>query len=94
MDEFFRINGLESELYKKKYNENLSIGVQSSDILKGANGKTYHLSDGKILIGLHENIIENGRMRTDTLYHELGHALMGMSYSSKATKDKIITFIN
>ena len=89
---FFRIHGLESEQYKKKYNNNLKIMAESGDILKGANGIT-HKNGERILIGLHENIIENERLRPRALYHELGHALMGITYSSQGTQDKILNMI-
>lgn len=38
MEEFFRINGLESESYIKKYNRNLSISAMTQQELGGANG--------------------------------------------------------
>ena len=92
LEEFFKINGLESEQYLKKYNANLTIIAESGNVLKGANGITRKNGE-QITIGLHEGIFENEHLRPRTLYHELGHALMGITYTSPKKQDEILSKI-
>ena len=92
LEKFFKINGLESEQYLKKYNTNLKILAESGNVLKGAHGIT-HKNGEQISIGLHEGILENEHLRPRTLYHELGHALMGITYLSKEKQDAVFNKI-
>ena len=92
MEEFFRINGLESESYIKKYNRNLSISAMTQQELGGANG-IIKKNNGKFIIGLSEDIFGENRKRARALYHEFGHLLMGLNYSDERVTNIILNQI-
>lgn len=91
-EQFFKINNLENERYMEKYNKNLSIVVENRDELKGAYAITRKNGE-KNTIGLHEDVLQDEIKRARALYHELGHILMGLGYSSPKVQEEVISNI-
>lgn len=72
-EKFLMQNGLYSSTVEQKYKQ-IKFGIESQQVLKGANGITN--SDGSIAIS--DKVFPNNDLRTRTLYHELGHSLFGV----------------
>ena len=72
-EKFLIENGLYNSTVEQKYTP-IKFGIESQQVLKGANGITN--SDGSIAIS--DTVFLNSDLRTRTLYHELGHSLFGV----------------
>lgn len=73
-ENFLMQNELYSSVVEQKYTR-IKFKIESQQILKGANGVTN--SDGTIVIS--DAVFRNNILRTRTIYHELGHAIFGIS---------------
>ena len=88
---FLNINGLFSDKVRNKY-DGITFHAESKEELGGANGITrINPETGKkVDIGILDSTIQNDRLRSNVCYHELGHALMGMSsYNSEDLDERI-----
>lgn len=91
---FIRINGWNNDIFLSKY-----IGIQfvaeEDLILKGADGDTYLEGgkEGKRFIRLKSSILKDEIKRARTLYHELGHAILGLTSSNSNTVKSVFESI-
>lgn len=93
-EKYLQSVGMINEYFKKKYN-GISIYTESKEVLKGANADT-KLENGegsKRYIRLGENIIGDDKKRARALYHEIGHAILGLTDSSKETVESVLSSI-
>lgn len=84
-ENFMKRNGWMKGIVLSKY-EGISIVAEEDSILKGTNGDTYLEGGkgGKRFIRLKNSILKDERKRARTLYHELGHGILGLTSSTNA----------
>lgn len=87
-EEFIKRKGWITDAFLTKY-EGISIKAEEDAVLKGANGDTY-LEGGKRVIRLKESIFNDEKKRERVLYHELGHAILGLTSSNKDIVNRIL----
>lgn len=87
-------NGWMNDIFLSKY-EGISIVAEEDSILKGANGDTYLKGgkEGKRFIRLKNSILKDERKRARTLYHELGHGILGLTSSNSNTVNSVLESI-
>jgi hypothetical protein len=93
-EKFLMINNLLSDKVKSKY-EGITFHAESKQDLRGANGiARINFQTGEKDIGILDTAILNDRLRSNICYHELGHALMGMtSYEREDLEEKVLKHI-
>ena len=91
---FLKTNGLLSDKVSSKY-EGINFHIESKQELGGANGVARINSQTKKRdIGILDTAMTNDRLRSNVCYHELGHALMGMtSYERTDLEEKVLKHI-
>lgn len=93
-ENFLKTNGLLSDKVSSKY-EGINFHIESKQELGGANGVARINSQTKKRdIGILDTAMTNDRLRSNVCYHELGHALMGMtSYERTDLEEKVLKHI-
>lgn len=91
---FLKTNGLLSDKVSSKY-EGINFHIESKQELGGANGVArINSQTRKRDIGILDTAMTNDRLRSNICYHELGHALMGMtSYERADLEEKVLKHI-
>ena len=89
-EKFFKTNGLLSDKVSSKY-EGIHFYIESKKELGGANGVARNNSQTKKKdIYILDTAMTDDRLRSNICYHELVHALMGMtSYERADLKEKV-----
>ena len=90
-EKFIERKGWITDAFSTKY-AGISIKAEEDAVLKGANGDTY-LEGGKgrkRVIRLKESIFNDEKKRARTLYHELGHAILGLTSNNKDIVNRIL----
>lgn len=87
--QFLIKNGLYTDAVKNKYSK-LKFGIESQEVLKGANG----ITNDDNTIAIKDSVFYNdNNERALTLYHELGHALFGIRRLSEDKYNYLLTEI-
>lgn len=91
---FLKTNGLLSDKVSSKY-EGINFHIESKQELGGANGVArINSQTRKRDIAILDTAMTNDRLRSNICYHELGHALMGMtSYERADLEEKVLKHI-
>lgn len=91
---FLKTNGLLSDKVSSKY-EGINFHIESKQELGGANGVArINSQTRKRDIAILDTAMTDDRLRSNICYHELGHALMGMtSYERADLKEKVLKHI-
>lgn len=94
LERFFIINDLYTEKVKNKY-VGIEFHAESKQELGGANGiARINSQSGKRSIGILDTAMQDDKLRSNVCYHELGHALMGMtSYEREDLEEKVLKHI-
>ena len=93
-EEFIKRKGWINDTFSAKY-EGISIMAEEDSVLKRANGDTYLEGGkgGKRVIRLKESIFNDEQKRARTLYHELGHAILGLTDSNENIVNSVLESI-
>ncbi len=93
-ENFLKTNGLLSDKVSSKY-EGINFHIESKQELGGAYGiARINSQTRKRDIGILDTAMTNDRLRSNICYHELGHALMGMtSYERTDLEEKVLKHI-
>ena len=97
LEEYLKSKDLFYDKVKNKF-DSINFFVETKSELGGINGgfgRIRNLRSGKKEISILDDIMDDEKERASTCYHEIGHALMGMSsYDKKDIYDKVFNYIN
>ncbi len=87
-------NGWMNDIFLSKY-VGISIVAEEDSVLEGANGDTYLQGGkgGKRIVRLKNSILKDERKRARTLYHELGHGILGLTSSDSNIANSVLESI-